>query len=185
MVQPPPPLQLLDLTPAPASYYNAITNTGTIPRYSQQLAAAENYQSTGYSQQVYTTAAMSTGGQNYPAQVHTSVLESTRNSSFVPISSNTPGGDGGGNYSTDQDQDQIPGLHQVFKKVIKPINLLSDPAKIDLNRSRQRMARHLDEVTPRFVRTNFQHDLQGMAGEIQGNIEENFRYLQEEMLNEI
>ena len=116
MVQPPPPLQLLDLTPAPASYFNPVTNTGTIPRYSQQLAPAENYQSTGYSQQVYTTAAMSTGNLNYPAQVQTSVLESTRNSSFVPISSNTPGGDGGGNYSTDQDQDQIPGLHQVFKR---------------------------------------------------------------------
>ncbi len=184
MVQPPLPLQLIDLTPAPASYYNAVTCTGTIPRYSQQPPPAENYQSTGYGQQVYTTAAMgTTGGLNYSAQVPISVLESTRNSSFIPISSNTPGGDGRGNYSTDQDA--IPGLHQVFKKVIKPINLLADPAKRDLNRSRQRMARHLDEVTPRFVRTNLQHDLQGMAGEIQGNIEENFRYLQEEMLNEI
>ncbi len=54
-----------------------------MPRYSQPPAPVENYQPTGYSQQVYTTAATTTPGNLfYPAQVQTSVLESTRNSSF-------------------------------------------------------------------------------------------------------
>ena len=109
--------------------------------------------------------------------------------------SGNPDGGGGGNpgggfddisvVSTDIDMDKTPGLHQVFKRIAKPVKILADPNKVNNPRQRESLQRNLDKVTPSYVRTNLDHDLQGLAGDIQENIEENVRELENELKKEL
>ena len=50
------------------------------------------------------------------------------------------------------DQDRAPGLHQMFKRLAKPIAVLNDPERRDLPEERERVQEHLAEVTPSNVR---------------------------------
>ncbi len=50
------------------------------------------------------------------------------------------------------DQDLTPGLHQMFKHLVKPIAVLNDPDKRELDEERERVVEHIAEITPNNVR---------------------------------
>ena len=108
--------------------------------------------------------------------------------------SESPSGNPGRNPG-DDDRTEVrytevqPGLYEVFGHIARPVEILSDPSKRDTLTSRVSIENHLNQITPRYVRDALDHDLQGMAGELQDNIqetvEERVRRLEAELLREL
>jgi hypothetical protein len=64
------------------------------------------------------------------------------------------------NSTLNMDMDSAPGLHQVFKRLVKPIAALNDPQRRDSPTTRDRIERHLSQVTPRNIRAAFQDQIE-------------------------
>jgi hypothetical protein len=76
-------------------------------------------------------------------------------------------------------------MHQVFKHVSKPIQVLADPDRRDDPYFQRRIAKHLEKITPQSIRENLDADLMGFASVIQESLEDNLTQVHNELYREL